>query len=129
MRGRLLWWWWCGGRTVVSFGVLDQMWREKSARVRSMFEAATLASIDLAESQLLRGIRNGNTACVIFYLKCKGGWSERAQIEITNSAQARPASGEAVAFAKKIVASPEGPELINKLLAIAAGRNPDAPLQ
>jgi len=102
-------------------------WRERSPRVRQMFDEAVSDTIDLAESRLLQGIKKGNVACIIFYLKCKAGWRERSEVEVTVPKAQEIQEG--IEQAKRIIASAEGAGLINNLLAIAAGREPGVPLQ
>lgn len=93
---------------------------KKIPKVARMFEQVERDKLDLAESTLLQGMKKGNVAFTIFYLKCKGGWREKIDIDL-------PAQGktvqEEVEFAKRIIQNAAGAELINRLLEIAAGRN------
>lgn len=53
---------------------------EFSKAVDDLYESV----VDLAESQLIKEIKAGNTACIIFFLKTKGkhrGYVERSEID------------------------------------------------
>lgn len=39
-------------------------------------------SKEFVEGQLMTAIRNGNVASIMFYLKCRAGYSEKKQLEI-----------------------------------------------
>jgi len=67
-------------------------WREKSKKIASAFVEVRDGLLDLAESKLLQGIRSGNTACVIFYLKTQGkarGYIERQEVESVENVNVR----------------------------------------
>ncbi len=56
---------------------------KRSARLRKRLAEIEAEKLDLAESQLLTAIREGNMTGVIFYLKTKGkhrGYSERTEL-------------------------------------------------
>lgn len=93
---------------------------KKIPKIAKMFEQVERDKLDLAESTLLKGMKKGNVAFTIFYLKCKGGWREKIDVDL-------PAQGktiqEEVEFAKRIIQNTAGAELINRLLEIAAGRH------
>lgn len=40
-----------------------------------------------AGSQLMTQIANGNTAALIFYLKCKAGWKEKQVVELSTKTE------------------------------------------
>lgn len=52
-----------------------------SPRLQEIKEKHLKHTINIAESQLMRLIKEGNPASVFFYLKCKGDYSEKQRIE------------------------------------------------
>ena len=60
-----------------------QRWKARSRKVAKMFEDVHFARLDLAEAELIKAIKRGSVAAMIFYLKCHGkqrGWVERQEI-------------------------------------------------
>ena len=58
-------------------------WIQKDAEYREAVEALADMTLDFAESQLHRQIKDGNTTATIFYLKTKGkkrGYVERTEV-------------------------------------------------
>ena len=97
---------------------------KKIKRIGEKFARVEREKVDLAESKILQGMKNGNVACTIFYLKCKGGWREKSEVDVHMPPEEKVR--EETEIAKRIILSASGAELINKLLAIAAGREPGA---
>jgi hypothetical protein len=98
-------------------------WR-KIPKIARVFERVEREKVDLAESKVLQGMKNGNVAFTIFYLKCKGGWREKTEVGLTIDPQDQVR--EETEIAKRIILSAAGADLINRLLAIASGREPGA---
>lgn len=97
---------------------------KKVKRIGDVFARVEREKVDLAESKILQGMKNGNVACTIFYLKCKGGWREKSEVDVHMPPEEKV--HEETEIAKRIILSASGAELINRLLAIAAGREPGA---
>jgi hypothetical protein len=58
-------------------------WMQKDQQYREAVEALADMTLDFAESQLHRQIKDGNTTATIFYLKTKGkkrGYVERTEV-------------------------------------------------
>lgn len=61
-------------------------WKKADETLSEMLEEAEEAVIDNAESKLLQKINEGDTTCLIFYLKTKGksrGYVEKTEIDAT----------------------------------------------
>jgi len=68
-------------------------WRERNKKIQAMFNEVRESTLDLAEAMLLRNIRAGKTADVIFYLKCHGkgrGYVERLEVSGPSGADLIP---------------------------------------
>lgn len=62
----------------------------KETKLAAAVKEITAESLDMAESQLMKGIQNGNMTAIIFYLKTKGkhrGYSERIETDTTLTAK------------------------------------------
>ncbi len=44
--------------------------------------------VKVAESNLMKGLEEGNPTYTMFYLKCKGGYSERQNINLSGNVEA-----------------------------------------
>lgn len=58
-------------------------WRDGDLRIQAMFHEAKEAVLDLAEAEVVKGIRKGVPSDRYFFLKCHGkhrGWVERQEI-------------------------------------------------
>jgi hypothetical protein len=58
-------------------------WRDGDPRIQAMFHEAKEAILDLAEAEVVKGIRKGVPSDRYFFLKCHGkhrGWVERQEI-------------------------------------------------
>lgn len=53
----------------------------KSDYLQEVMRGYERAFVKLAESQIIKGIREGNQSSSMFYLKCKGGYSEKRKEE------------------------------------------------
>ena len=61
-------------------------WRKRSERLDAMLEEVEESIIDYAESKLVEHIQDGDTTCLIFFLKTKGkkrGYVERVEQDVT----------------------------------------------
>lgn len=61
-------------------------WRREHPEFDSKCEEVQESLIDMAETMLLKAIKNGNTAEIIFFLKTKGkkrGYIERSEFEFS----------------------------------------------
>lgn len=61
-------------------------WRKRSERLDAMLEEVEESIIDFAESKLVEHIQEGDTTCLIFFLKTKGkkrGYVERVEQDVT----------------------------------------------
>lgn len=61
-------------------------WRKRSERLDAMLEEVEESIIDYAESKLVEHIQEGDTTCLIFFLKTKGkkrGYIERVEQDVT----------------------------------------------
>lgn len=61
-------------------------WRKRSERLDAMLEEVEESIIDYAESKLVEHIQEGDTTCLIFFLKTKGkkrGYVERVEQDVT----------------------------------------------
>lgn len=72
-----------------SFGVsrdTHYRWLREDSEYRQAIDSIESMALDLAESKLHQEILNGNTACIIFFLKTKGkkrGYVEKQEVETT----------------------------------------------
>ena len=69
-------------------------WLEQDHKFKEAVDSATEKIIDLAESSLIRNIRNGDTTSIIFYLKTKGkkrGYSQ--SVDVSGTIEHKPISG------------------------------------
>ena len=60
----------------------------KSDYLQGVMRGYERAFVKLAESQIIKGIREGNQSSSMFYLKCKGGYSEKQNIELSGRVEA-----------------------------------------
>jgi hypothetical protein len=61
-------------------------WMRDDEEYRAQIESIESMALDLAESKLHEQILEGNTACIIFFLKTKGkrrGYVEKQEVETT----------------------------------------------
>lgn len=61
-------------------------WLKDDEQYKEAVESVDGITLDFAESQLFKQIKEGNTTATIFYLKTKGrsrGYIERTQVELT----------------------------------------------
>ncbi len=59
------------------------LWREEDEAFKTDISEITEASIDVVEGELMKKIKSGDTACIIFFLKTRGktrGYVERNEI-------------------------------------------------
>lgn len=57
---------------------------EKNKRLQNLYEELRAATLDMAEMELLKLIKDGNLGAICFFLKCKGkkrGWIEHQKYE------------------------------------------------
>jgi len=62
-------------------------WMKTDDEFRQEVEDLENVTLDFAESQLLKQIKDGSTAATIFYLKTKGrkrGYIEKTELDVTN---------------------------------------------
>jgi hypothetical protein len=58
---------------------------EKDAEFKKQIEDIENTQADFVESQFMKNIKNGDTSCIIFYLKTKGrkrGYTERQELDV-----------------------------------------------
>jgi hypothetical protein len=63
------------------------LWIKNDEEYRAAVDSLQDVALDFAETQLLKNVRDGDIASVIFYLKCKGkrrGYVERQEIQLTD---------------------------------------------
>ena len=61
------------------------LWCEKDKKFKEECNSVQEGLIDLAESQLLTKIKNGDITAIIFFLKCRAksrGYNERTELEL-----------------------------------------------
>lgn len=61
-------------------------WRKRSEKLDAMLEEVEESIIDYAESKLVEHIQEGDTTCLIFFLKTKGkkrGYVEKVEQDVT----------------------------------------------
>ena len=61
------------------------LWVEKDKKFKEECNSVQEGLIDLAESQLLTKIKNGDITAIIFFLKCRAksrGYNERTELEL-----------------------------------------------
>ena len=96
-------------------------WRDGDLRVLEMFHEAKEAVLDLAEAEVVKGIRRGVPSDRYFFLKCHGrsrGWIERQEMAVRNEGLP-PSESEwdrRNEITRKLLADPEARELAHKLL-------------
>lgn len=69
-------------------------WMESDAEFKAQVLAIQETQIDFAESQLFRGMQNGNPACIIFFLKNKArkrGYSKDSEAPAMDTEQGKAA--------------------------------------
>ena len=54
---------------------------KKSKTLRQKYKEINRYHVEVSEKKLLEKIRGGDTACIIFHLKCKGGWREKQEVK------------------------------------------------
>lgn len=65
-------------------------WLEKDANYRAHFAEIPERILDFYENALHKGVNDGDKACIIFALKCKGkhrGWVEKSEIQVSGSVE------------------------------------------
>lgn len=62
-------------------------WREKDADFDQKIKEIYDRRLDFVEGELFKKIREGNTASILFYLKCRGGYKETKSIEVEQKGQ------------------------------------------
>jgi DNA-binding Xre family transcriptional regulator len=75
-----------------------------NAKLSEAVEQIRESRLDLAETNLMKLVREGNLGAICFYLKCQGkhrGWVERSEI---TGADGGPVKTESVEKAKEIMA-------------------------
>lgn len=59
-------------------------WREKYPDFDAAIRAVDEEVGDFVIGELMKKIKDGNTACIMFWLKCKKHWKETSKVEVTN---------------------------------------------
>ena len=57
-------------------------WLQTDEAFKSEVEKATQIAVNFAESKLNDAIANGDMRAITFFLRCKGGYSDKHQIEV-----------------------------------------------
>jgi hypothetical protein len=68
------------------------LWLEQDAEYRKAVDELQNMTLDFAESQLHKQIKEGNTTATIFYLKTKGkkrGYVERQEIQVDGAVESK----------------------------------------
>jgi hypothetical protein len=68
------------------------LWLEQDAEYRKAVDELQNMTLDFAESQLHKQIKEGNTTATIFYLKTKGkkrGYIERQEIQVDGAVESK----------------------------------------
>lgn len=68
------------------------LWLEQDAEYRKAVDELQNMTLDFAESQLHKQIKEGNTTATIFYLKTKGkkrGYVERQEIQMDGAVESK----------------------------------------
>lgn len=107
-------------------------WRERSPWIREVFDEVQAQTLDVAEAELLRSIKAGKTAAIIFYLKCFGksrGYVERAEITGVDGApllspEMEREIREDQIFVDRLIRDPEARRLYSEFLGRIAGPRP-----
>jgi len=63
---------------------------EKDVEFKKQIEDIENTQADFVESQFMKNIKNGDTSCIIFYLKTKGrnrGYTERQELDLTSKGE------------------------------------------
>jgi hypothetical protein len=56
---------------------------KNSDRLKAKLDEASRKAVNFAESKLMSAIKEGNLTAIIFFLKCRGGYSEKSEQHIT----------------------------------------------
>ena len=68
----------CNVRTIFRY-------QERYPELKKIADAGDQRITDLAKSRLVDMIRDGQPGAIMFWLKCRAGWSERAQVELSGN--------------------------------------------
>jgi len=60
----------------------------RSEKLQAIMEKYEKVFVKVAESNLMKGLEEGNPTYTMFYLKCKGGYSERQNINLSGNVEA-----------------------------------------
>lgn len=60
----------------------------RSERLQTVMKEYEKIYVGIAESQLRKHLEQGNPSVCMFYLKCKGGYSERQNINLSGNVEA-----------------------------------------
>lgn len=60
----------------------------RSEKLQAIMEKYEKVFVKVAESNLMKGLEEGNPTYTMFYLKCKGGYSERQNINLFGNVEA-----------------------------------------
>lgn len=63
---------------------------ENDPEFRKQIEDIENVQTDFVESQFMKNIKNGDSSCIIYYMKTKGrkrGYSERTEIDVTSKGE------------------------------------------
>jgi len=99
-------------------------WRDGDKRVKEMFFEAREALLDLAESELMKGIKAGVPSDRYFFLKCQGkarGYVERAEVTGAGGADLIPpemAARRETERISELMKDPEYRELQSRMLMV-----------
>ena len=61
-------------------------WLQSDEAFKAEVEKAVQIAVNFAESKLSDAIANGNMRAIEFFLRCKGGYSDKRQIEVKTDA-------------------------------------------
>lgn len=62
-------------------------WRKKDKKFDAAITAIQEKNKEWVEGRLMTLVENGNTAAIMFYLKCKGGYQEKQRIEVEQKSE------------------------------------------
>ena len=62
-------------------------WREKDKQFDEQVKAIQEKNKEWVEGKLMTLVENNNTAAIMFYLKCKGGYQEKQKIELEHKGE------------------------------------------
>lgn len=68
----------------ITDGTLLQRRRENK-EIEEAIKRGRDKGIAVVANKLFEAAKEGNTAAMIFFLKAQGGWTDRAQLEVTNN--------------------------------------------